>query len=257
MKNKIINSQVLILFIISILIVLSIPMAAFADDEDQTKEEIPNASSLEGFWLRYNPEEIEYHVAEPMEKICVIGSEEPLEIQIVKEENDGPLIEHFLGLTLTHIYTSFEDLTSLFYEEEAAPDYEITEENGILKFTVSKDGLKCPDDLRSYELLFAFDDGKACSLVWVTKEIDLLGYTDDGHVWIVKEPPTLNWDENPVERSNLIEESTIEGGDTLLVEEKNDDVSERNVKVILILSLLIIAVAVVYILYRLKNGKKR
>lgn len=251
-----ISKKAFFVLFISIFIVFTFSAYAFADDEDQMKEEMPNASSLEGFWLRYNPEEIGYHVAEPMEKICIIGSEEPLEIQIIKEENDGPLIEHFIGLTLTHIYTSFEDLTSLFYEEEAAPDYEVTEENGILKFAINKDGLKCPDDLRSYEFLFTFDDGKACSLVWVTKESDLLGYTDGGHVWIVKEPPTLNWDENPVERSNLIEESTVEGGDTSLVEESIDDVSEKNVTVILILSLLIIAVAAIYILYRLKNGKR-
>lgn len=186
---KMINTKALILFLIAILLVLSMPMAAFADDENQLKEEdMPGVGSFEGFWMRYDPEDIDYHVTDNMEKICILDDEEPLEIKIEKEENDGSLIEHFLDVTVSHVHTSLDDMTRLYFEPENTPDYDVFEEDGVLSFIFSKDALECPNDIKRYEFLFTFDDGQAYSLVWVTKETDKLEYTEGGHVWATPVP---------------------------------------------------------------------
>lgn len=269
MKNtKFLGKKILLLVAVLIIIVMLIPTSAFANDDDGIeKDEIPSAGSLEGFWMRYSPEDIGYHVVEPMEKICILGDEGSLEIQIIKDENDGSLLEHFLGVTVSNVYTSFEDLNKVFVELSDTPSYEISEEKGILNFTFSKDTLKCPYDIRSYEFLFSFDDGKAYSLVWIAKESDLLGYVDGGHVWIVKEPPELNWNEFPVEGAPEVNTITAEDEQAQLIEKETDqvqvmenetdkiDTEIRRIAVPLILiSVILFALSVFMIRIRNKKG---
>lgn len=185
---KMINNKVLILFLIAILIALSMPMSVFADDEgDQPKDE-RYIYSLKDFWENYDPEDIGYHVVDPMEKIYLMESEEPLEIQVVREEDDGLLLEHFLGLTLTWVYSD-TDPTIINYVEAATPDYEVTEEEGVLTFIFSKDSLKSMENDQRYEFLFTFDDGQAYSLVWASDGSLNLVYTESGHVFL--EPPEI------------------------------------------------------------------
>lgn len=175
-----------------------LPATAFADEEDpigfaldENISDEDNVGSLEGFYSHYNPEDIGYHVAAPKEKIHIVGTSESLNIQVAKEENNGSIMDHFTGVEVNRVYTSLEDVTTLFYEKADTPDYEVKEENGILTFTFDNDCLKIINSVSTYEIIINFDDGKAYSLVWVTKEPDLLGYTESGHVWIVSEPPEV------------------------------------------------------------------
>ena len=236
--NKI-NSKVFIVFILVILMVLTMPSAAFADEEDpigfaldENISDEDNVGSLEGFYSHYDPEDIGYHVVAPKEKIHIVGTSGSLEIQVAKEENNGPVMDHFTGVEVNRVYTSLEDVTTLFYEKADTPDYEVKEENGILTFTFDNDCLKIINSVSTYEIIINFDDGKAYSLVWVTEETDLLGYTESGHVWIVLESPEVPVEPDPKVGPNgekdmePIEESDIS---TQVVEEANDDNTENNV----------------------------
>lgn len=201
--NKI-NNKVFIVFILAILMVLMMPAAAFADEEapigfalDDNISDEDNVGSLEGFYSHYNPEDIGYHVVAPKEKIHIVGSSDSLNIQVAKEENNGSIIDHFTGVEVNRVYTSLEDVTTLFYEKADTPDYEVKEENGILTFTFDNDCLKIINGVSTYEIIINFDDGKAYSLVWVTEETDLLGYTESGHVWIVLEPSEVPVEPDP------------------------------------------------------------
>ncbi len=258
MKNKIINSQVLILFIISILIVLSIPMAAFADDEDQTKDETWYIYSLKDFWENYVYEDIGYHVVEPMEKIYEMESEEPLEIQVVKEENGGSDLDHLIGLTVNWVY-SIDDPAVIYSEEVDSPEYNVAEENGVLTFTFEKEKLKSLVDFQRYEFIFDFDDGKAYSLVWATKESGKLVYREEGHVFV--EALKLEPDPDPiigsVQNSNSETEymSDIEPAQ-LIEEETTDEVYKTSINIHVIIGCFIVAAFTVLVICMLKVRKR-
>lgn len=253
MKTKdLINLKALIVFLIMIFMILSMPMSVFADEEgDRIKEEdMPMAGSLEGFWMRYNPEDIDYHVIDPMEKICIIGDEEPLEIRITKEENDGSLSDHFLEVTVNHIHTSADDMDKIYYEPENTPDYEMSEEDGILSFIFSKDILECPKDIKRYEFVFTFDDGKAYSLVWVTKKNDMLEYTESGHVWFIPAPIVT------------LEDMGIDGITAVnkLEQQETEETNERGfgiVSVLVGITILIIVGGIVVFIKRFLDIKKK
>lgn len=235
--NKI-NSKVFIVFILAILMVLMMPAAAFADEEapigfalDDNISDEDNVGSLEGFYSHYNPEDIGYHVVTPKEKIHIVGTSGSLDIQVAKEENNGSIMDHFIGVEVNRVYTSLEDVTTLFYEKADTPDYEVKEENGILTFTFDNDCLKIINSVSTYEIIINFDDGKAYSLVWVTKEPDLLGYTESGHVWIVSVPPEVPANAPRVGPNDEMDMESIEesGISNRVVEEVNDDNAENDV----------------------------
>lgn len=257
MNNKAFNSKGLIILLLAILMTLSMSVFAFADDEDQLKEEeLPKASTLEGFWLRYDPEDIGYHVTDNMEKICILGTEEPLEIKIVKEENDGSsLLDHFLEVTVTNINN---DITEIFYEQEDTPDYEMFEEDNALSFIFNKGNLECPYDAKRYEFLFNFDDGQANGLVWATNKDNMLEYTEDGHVWFVPARDYKSLEEMGVylptlgNEPALTDESALDTDPVqLLAEEAVDEAyEESNIMIpVIIICALIVAVAA-FVIYR-------
>ncbi len=262
MKNKVItDKKALILFLIAILLVLSMPMSAFAEDEDQLKEEVlPNPGSYEGFYLRYNPEDIGYHVTENREKICILGNEEPLEIKIAKEGNDGSLLDHFIDVKVTHIDN---DISDIFYKPEKTPDYEVFEEEGVLSFIFNKDCLECPYDSKRYEFLFMFDDGQAYDLVWATNKDDMLEYTEEGHVWIVPARDYTSLEEMGVFLPTLSNETKIDSESApesesaqLIAEDASDEVSEtRNILAPIVLVCVIIAAFAIFMVYRMKTKK--
>lgn len=257
MKNKvIINSHMLIVFIIAILIVLSIPMAAFADDEDQTKDGTWYIYSLKDFWENYVYEDIGYHVVEPMEKIYEMESEEPLEIQVVKEENGGSALDHLISLTVNWVY-SIDDPSVIYSEEVDSPEYNVTEENGVLTFTFEKERLKFLEDFQRYEFVFNFDDGKAYSLVWATKESGKLVYREEGHVFV--EALKLESEPNPVIGSVQNSEteiiSDIEPAQ-IMAEETTDEVAKTSIKNPVIIGCFIVAAFIVIVIYWLKVRKR-
>lgn len=261
MKNKrMINYKLVILFIIAILLILSMPKLAFAEDEDQIKEEdLRRVSTLEGFWLEYSPEDIGYHVIDNMEKICILGDEEPLEIQITKEENDGSLLDHFTEVKVTNVNN---DIWEIFYEPEKTPDYEVSEKDGVLSFIFDKDELECPYDANRYEFLFMFDDGQAYSLVWATKGSDMLEYTEEGHVWFTPAPDFKSLEEMgvylPTLDNELAPPITQEAESIqLIADETADEVSEtRNIIFPIILVCAIITAIAVVAAYRMKTKKR-
>jgi len=247
-----INIKVLAVFLALLFMIMSMPMSVFADEDGEViKEEMPNAGSLEGFWMRYDPEDIGYHVVDPMEKICILGDEEPLKIQITKEENNESLSDHFLEVTVTNIYTSFEDMNKLFYESCTTPEYEMSEEDGILTFIFSKDIFECPKDFKRYEFVFTFDDGKAYSLVWVTKENDMLEYTESGHVWFIPAPIVTLEDMGITEPTYVYEESKDSVPVNIIEGEKVDEkASNGNYTWLIIIGCVIIVAIVAFVIYR-------
>lgn len=166
---KTLNTKMLIILLLAIVMVLSMSVFAFAGDENSKEDGSMYIYSLKDFWENYNPEDVGYHVVDPMEKIYLMESEEPLEIQVAKDENGDAILDYFAGLTVTWVY-SIDDPTVICREEIEAPDYKVNEENNILNFVFDKENLKGLEDFQRYEFLFNFDDGKAYSLVWATEE---------------------------------------------------------------------------------------
>lgn len=243
-------SIILLLFLILILIVLSMSVSAFAEDNEQTKEETMYRYSLKDFWENYDYEDIGYHVIDPMEKIYLIKSEEPLEIQIERERGEDSLLEHFLGLTVTWVY-SISDPTIINYEQMISPDYKVKEKNGVLIFIFEKENLKSLVDLQRYEFLFSFDDGKAYSLIWATEESDKLVYREEGHVFI-NYPPLP--DDLPSPAENLtkdVEIGVTDNAPQVVIDDIDDENSEVgciSMKPVLLISFAI-GVIVILLLY--------
>lgn len=248
----------IILVIFIILIVMSMPMMVLADDEgEQTEGGTFYWYSLKDFWENYKPEDVGYYVLDNMEKIYVLGSEEPLEIKIVKEGNDSSPLDHFIGLTVNWVYSTY-DPTIIYSEEIESPEYEVTEEDGVLTFTFNKDNLKTLEDFQRYEFLFTFNDGRAYSLVWATENGDKLYYTEGGHVF-EKYP-----EEPPLEKMGVYgptqagETTADEGYVELITENYAEEVPEtNNYSIPILLACVAAAVFAVFMAYRLKVRNKR
>ena len=266
-STAMISRSIIVALFIVFIIVLTFSSLAFADDEENqisgfvwTDDDFPiedTVYSLEGFYTYYNPKSIGYNVADNMEKICILGSEEPLRIKIVKEENNDSMLDHFLGIDVNRVYTSFDNPTMIYYEKGTTPGFEVNEENNVLQFTFEKELLKVKNDAETYEFVFNFDDGKAYSLVWVTKESDLLGYTENDHVWTVRKAeesspePTPIGDQTQGDIFKTGEESAFANESThVIAEETADETSEaRNITDFVILAFVIMLVIAVYKIY--------
>lgn len=255
MKRTTISKKVLFVLFISVLIALTFSTLAFAD-EDPNKDGDRYIYSLKDFWENYKAEDIGYHVTDHMEKIYLIDSEEPLEIQIEKEVNDGPLVDHFIGLAVNWVYSTY-DPTVIYYEEFIMPDYEVTEEGGTLRFTFSKDSLKSLVDFQRYEFLFRFDDGEAYSLVWATGPEHKLVYNEEGHVFV--EPLQLEPDPPIFGESIVTGETDVDSETEILLSDEapSDEVAEiNNIIVPIILGCVIITAFAMFMAYRFKSKEK-
>lgn len=251
-----ISKKALFVLFISVLIVFTFSAYAFADDEDQNKDGGRYIYSLKDFWENYKPEDIGYHVTDHMEKIYLMDLEEPLEIQIEKEDNDGSLVDHFKGLTVNWVYSTY-DPTVIYYEEISSPEYAVSEEDGVLTFTFEKESLKSLMDFQRYEFLFRFDDGEAYSLVWATGPEHKLVYNEDGHVFT--EPLQLEPDPPIFGESIVTAETDADSEPEVLItdEAPSDEAAETNNIIVPVLSgCVIIAAFAVFMVLRFKSKEK-
>lgn len=220
--NKI-NSRVFIVFILVILMVHIMYAIAFADEEGNQPKEERYIYSVNYFWENYNPEDVGYHVTDPMEKIYLKESEEPLEIRIVKEENEGTLLDHFLDLTVTWVYSD-EDPKIINYEQVNTPYYDVTEDEGELAFMFSRENMNLLeyDPCQRYEFLFTFDDGKAYSLIWAADKTLNLEYNEDGHVHPVPPEEDEHVPKEQMGDSEQVTEPTQDGLVQVIADENTD-----------------------------------
>lgn len=257
--TTLINKKVFIIILISILLVSLMPSSVFADNEgEQTKEEEFTALTLEGFWARYHPEDAGYHVVDPKEKIWYLQKEEPLEFQIIREDGDEPLLDHFAEMAVNRVFATSEDPDKINYEKETPPSYDVSEDNGVLTFIINKDNLNSLKEGNRYEFIFNFDDGVAFGLAFATEKDNLLSYTEDGHVWIVGDTETSD---SPPEPGRVLPQSSGEAPASesvqLITEDTSDDVSETtNIILPVILVGVIIVASALLMAYRFKIKKK-
>ena len=243
----------MIILLLTILMVMSMSVFAFADEEDQTKEGTVYWYSLEDFWENYNPEDVGYHVVDPMEKIYYMESEGPLEIQVAKDDHGDALLDHFAELTVTWVYST-DDPTVIYREPIDKPEYEVTEEMDVVSFIFSKDKLKDLEAGQRYEFLFTFDDGKAYSLVWATDDSMKLVYTESGHVFMDSPTPV----DLPSEgQTAQINDSSIDAVPAEpIAEDTTDEAAEtRNITAPIVLVCVIIAAFAIFMVYRMKTKK--
>lgn len=257
MTNKrMINYKMLILLTIAVLMVLFTPGTVFADDEGEPKEE-SSVYTLEGFWARYNPEDVGYHVIDPKEKIWYLESENLLEFQIIKEDGDDSLLNHFVELNVKRVITTFDDPSAISFESETPPSYEVSEEDGILTFEVNKDNPSSLKEGQRYEFAFVFDDGIAYGFACATERDDLLCYTEEGHVWIVED--TESSDPLPEPGGVLVQNTEVASNSEptqLIAEENENDSRVSNITVQVVVVCLFVVSFILFMIYRLKGRKK-